>query len=352
MVMAVLMVFMSTTKCRLLGVDKTSCRKEVSIVVTILLLVYHSYYMKYFLAVDGGGTKTEVVCADEMGNIVGEGISGPTNITTTTVGASSFNLIEAVRQATEKIDDLEHAEFVSLVMGLAGLDSKKEYDQAYEIFVRALGFYSIENFTLINDSIVALENGSEKKNRVILISGTGSICYGENKEGKTARVSGMDFLLADQGSGYAIGRQVLREAVKSSDGRIKKSILEDLVKQHFKVGSMLEIKTHVYNPLLSKIEVGNLAPLCSLAYEQGDSVAKNIFDKTVKDIILMLDTVIKQLGLESSEFDCVFSGSVIKLPVIKEQVQQALQTKYTNINVITPQEKPVLGALKLAMKKD
>ncbi len=308
------------------------------------------WVMKYFLAVDGGGTKTEVVCADETGKVVGNGLAGPTNITTTTVGASSFNLIEAVRQATEKIPDLKNAEFLKLVMGLAGLDSQKEYDQAYEIFVRALGVYNIKDFVLVNDSLVALENGSTKENRVILISGTGSICYGEAGSNKKTRVSGMDFLLADQGSGYAIGRQVLREAVKSYDGRSSKSILENLILEHFKVSSMLEIKTQVYNPLLSKIEVGSLAPLCSMAYEQGDEAAKKIFAKTVIDIVTMLETVVNKLGLEDTEFDCVFSGSVINLPVIKNQVQKILYDKYPKVKSIFPKNKPVLGALKLAMK--
>ena len=58
---------------------------------------------KYFLAVDGGGTKTDVVCANENGDVIGRGVSGPTNITTTSVGAASFNLIEAIRQSIESL---------------------------------------------------------------------------------------------------------------------------------------------------------------------------------------------------------------------------------------------------------
>ena len=62
---------------------------------------------QYILGIDGGGTKTDVICADLNGATVGHGSSGPTNITTTSIGAASFNLIEAVRQAMETLDEGE-----------------------------------------------------------------------------------------------------------------------------------------------------------------------------------------------------------------------------------------------------
>lgn len=305
---------------------------------------------KYLLAVDGGGTKTDAICADENGNIIGSGSSGPTNLTTTSVGASSFNLIEAIRQATQNLPADEEKLFPVLVMGLAGLDSQTEKEAAYEIFTQSLSVYNIGNFILVNDSLIALENGSSNANSLILISGTGSICFGKNQDGLTAKTSGMDFLLADQGSGYAIGRRVLREAVKSYDGRTKKSLLETLVCEHFRIPSILELKNEVYNPLLSKIEIADLAHLFTLAYEKGDEAAKDIYEKTVNEIIEMISTVVEKLQLNNDLFDCVFSGAIMKLSFMQEKVTLLLKDKYQNINIIFPETEPVLGALKIAMK--
>jgi len=304
----------------------------------------------YFLAVDGGGTKTDSICADENGNIIGKGFSGPTNLTTTSVGAASFNLIEAIRQAVENLPQKEEAEFSVLVMGLAGLDSQKEKDEAHKIFTQSLKQYNIKKFLLVNDSLIALEGGSENPNSVILISGTGSICYGKNLSGETAKTSGMDFLLADQGSGYAIGRRVLREAVKSFDGRTDKSVLEKLVCDYFKIPSISELKSEVYNPPLTKIEIADLAYLFSKAYEEGDKAAISIFEKTVKEIVQMVCTVVDKLNLNSSPFDCIFAGAITKLPFIQKEIRSILLSKYNNINPIFPENDPVLGALKIALK--
>ncbi len=302
---------------------------------------------KYFLAVDGGGTKTDAVCADENGAVVGRGLAGPTNLTSTSVGAASFNLIEAIRQAIEMLPESEQTGFEVLVMGLAGIDSQSEYEQSYEVFNRAIAHYKIKKFQLMNDSIIALKNGTDSADAVIMVAGTGSICYGVNQAGGYAKVSGMDYLLADQGSGYDIGRHVLREAVKSFDGRRSKSMLEDLVCEHFRIASIADLKTSVYHPPLTKIEVAELALLCSKAFEQGDAIAKDIFDWTVQDIITMIQTVATKLELQ--KFDLVLSGAVLSVDYIYTQVSEQLKAVYPQIKIIVPDTAPVFGALKMAI---
>lgn len=305
---------------------------------------------RYLLAVDGGGTKTDTVCVDESGNVVGRGLSGPTNLTSTSVGAASFNLIESIRQAIETLPLENQKGFPILVMGLAGIDSQKEYEEAFQTFSRAVGHYGIEKFHLVNDSVIALANGSQSQNAVILISGTGSICYGQDASGNTAKASGMDYLLSDQGSGYAIGRRVLREAVKSYDGRAPKSVLEQLVCEYFSIPTILDLKNEVYHPPLSKIEVADLARLCTTAFEQNDVVAKEIFDKTIDEIIAMISAVAEKLVFQG-EFDIVLSGTISKIPYINENVLQKLAQQYRSAKVICPESQPVFGAVKIAQQK-
>jgi N-acetylglucosamine kinase-like BadF-type ATPase len=304
---------------------------------------------KYYLAVDGGGTKTDVVCANENGDVVGRGLAGPTNLTSTSVGAASFNLIEAIRQAVETLPEVNRVNFPIMVMGLAGIDSQKEYEVAYEVFNRSTAHYKIDKFILVNDSVIALKNGSDKANAVILVAGTGSICYGQNSKGESKKTSGMDYLLADQGSGYDIGRHVLREAVKSYDGRSPKSLLEAYLCEHFKIKSILELKNSVYHPPLTKIEVAELSPLCTKAFEQNDAVAKDIFNWSVAGIVLMAETVID--GLELTNFDLVFSGAVMNIPYINTEVSKILKEKYRGVSIVNPNSDPVFGAVKMVLEE-
>lgn len=304
---------------------------------------------KYVLAIDGGGTKTDVICATNDGTIVGMGSSGPTSLASTTIGAAGFNLIEGIRQATESIPEV--TEFASFVMGLAGLDTEHELKQATDAFSSALNKYTFSDYFLENDSIIALANGSVAKDAFVLISGTGSICYGRNAKGEKTKVSGMDYLLTDQGSGYEIGRMVLRAAAASYDGRGRKTILEELVCKHFEVASVADLKLKVYTPPLNKGEVAELTKLCDKAVELGDGVAQGIYLTITQDLVTQVQTVLRKLQLNSAPVEGVFSGSVNALPGIKEPLQKVLSQRYPLLQSIYPESKPVYGALKLALER-
>lgn len=330
---------------------------------------------KYYLGIDGGGTKTDALCVDEEGQVVGQGSSGPTNLTSTSIGAATFNLLEAVRQATESLNGSASSDSTSngsrltgsapsasaltqipiecLVMGLAGIDTPQELEQAHQIFSQSLNpHYALGEFFLFNDSVVALENATDNPDALVLISGTGSVCFGHNQSGTTARTGGMDFLLSDQGSGYEIGRLTLRAAVKSYDGRRDKSLLEELVCRHFRIRSILDLKNKAYNPLLSKIEVADLAPVCLEAFSQNDPAATKIVEKTISELELKAATVIEALGFHDQEFDCVLSGAILGIDYIKQHVVQKLQSRFRGLQPRFPQRPPVHGAVKLALSPD
>jgi N-acetylglucosamine kinase-like BadF-type ATPase len=304
--------------------------------------------MKYVLAVDGGGSKTHVICADETGAIIGEGVSGPTSLTATTVGAASFNLKEAVRQATETLPP--ETSFANLTIGLAGLDTPPEEVQARSVFTQVMSDRKIDHFILVNDTVIALENGTDDANALVVIAGTGSNCFGRNAQGMTAQAGGLDYILSDQGSGYNIGRAVLRKAVKSFDGRGPKTELEQFVCEHFHINSIAELKPKVHNPLLTKTEVAELAQQCLRAFDQGDQIAKGIFDHNIDELILMATAVLEKLELKETPSTCVLAGSITKIAYVQTQFSDHLKKAFPQVQVVVPTTPPVHGAVKLALK--
>lgn len=303
---------------------------------------------KLYLGIDGGGSKTEVICATENREVIGTGLSGPTNLTSTTAGAAAFNLKEAIRQALEKAP--ADSTVVAAAMGLAGMDTAQEYEMAYKPFSEILQGFHVKDFYLLHDSLIALENGTSSPNAVVLISGTGSICVGRNERGETTKAGGMDYLLTDQGSGYDIGRHVLREAVKSYDGRRPKTMLERLVCEHFGIETLENVKMHIYHPPLSKFEVAELSMLCTTAYQAGDLAARQIFEWAQTELVRLTETVIRKLGLEHKAMDLVMTGSIIQLEHMKLAVVQRLEGQFPGLVPVIPARPAMYGALELAVK--
>lgn len=300
---------------------------------------------KIYLGIDGGGTKTDAVAVSQSGEEVGRGSSGPTNLTSTTLGAAGFNLKEAVRQALENI---QGEKTVFAAMGLAGIDTPDEQKQAYNAFIDIITPYGINTFQLVHDSEIALENGTANPNAVVLIAGTGSICVGRNDQGMTAKTGGMDYLLTDQGSGYDIGRHVLREAVKSYDGRRESTMLEQLVCEYYKIPDLSTIKEHVYNPLLNKVEVAEFSKLCTQAYEAGDQAARDIFEWAAREQELLVTTVLRRLELNDKQTDMVLTGSIATLPYMHQSLKERLTQAFPQLQFVVPQRPAVYGAVSLA----
>lgn len=304
---------------------------------------------EYLIGIDGGGSKTDGLCADTSGHILTRATTGPTSLTATSLGLASMNLVETFRQLTMELTGELY--FPKVVVGIAGLDTPEEKQRAEDVFRDVLQGYRIGSLTIVNDIHLVLAASNSAENVIALISGTGSQCYGRRLDGRSARTSGMDFLLADQGSGYEIGRHVLRAAVKSFDGRTIPSVLEQMVLKHFEADDFDDLKSKVYFPILNKAQVAELARTCVEAYQQGDKVATEILESVADDLVLMAEAVIRRLDLKTEKADVVCSGSIAKLPFIFDKVKANILTKYPNLSMSIMKEEPVYGAIQLALKE-
>src|SRR5437764_3315818 len=69
-----------------------------------------------------------------------------------------------------------------------------------------------------NDAVSALAGATASGQGIITIAGTGSIAFGRNASGRTARAGGWGYIFGDEGSGFDIVRQALRAALRMEEG--------------------------------------------------------------------------------------------------------------------------------------
>ena len=62
---------------------------------------------------------------------------------------------------------------------------------------------------VVGDGPIALESAFGAGPGIIVIAGTGSIAYGRDANGTTARVGGWGFAVSDEGSAHWIGRAAI-----------------------------------------------------------------------------------------------------------------------------------------------
>ena len=259
--------------------------------------------MRYVLGIDAGGTKTVGMLADETGHVVGE------------ARTDAANLYTHGELAVEKAFDAIVETFgtdrrpSAVCVGIAGVDRPHDQGVVLEI-LRRLGFR--ERVRAVNDAIIALHAGAPERFGIVVLAGTGSICYGVARDGRLARSGGYGSLLADEGSGYWLGHQALRASVRALDGRGPATRLQPLTFAAIEAETMADVVRRVYEEALPKHRIAALAPLVEEARVAGDAVAAEIVRQGGAELALAASSVARQLSLGGEPYPVVLAGGAFK----------------------------------------
>ena len=170
---------------------------------------------RYVIGIDGGATKTVALIGTENGKILGRGESGSSNYHNIGTTAASAAIKRAVREALRQARIVGSNPDVAIV-ALAAINSPRDLAIAHR-FVRATKIAS--RTLVVHDSVAALQAATHGKPGIVVISGTGCVAAGINREGNYIRAGGWGYLIDDEGSAYDIGKKALRSAFRMRDGR-------------------------------------------------------------------------------------------------------------------------------------
>jgi N-acetylglucosamine kinase-like BadF-type ATPase len=303
------------------------------------------FAVKWFLGIDGGGSKTMGCAADGSGRVIGMLEKGPSNHHI--IGMEKFhNLIEEMLADMEAIYGLKQQDLEFVCLGLAGMDRPQDRN----LIGGTLKELALEGkFLVCNDAEIALAAGNGKLEGVVLIAGTGSIAYGINGKGETFRAGGWGHLVSDEGSGYYIGKEALARGIKAYEGMEQPSVLLGKILLQVGVKDLDELIGFIYSPQTTKAEIAALAKVVTLAAEEGDAVANAILKDAGEKLGCLAKAVIERGFIGETKVKVTCNGSILKqIPVVRTAV---IDTLGNRAEVICSEVQPVNGAVRLAIQK-
>jgi len=295
--------------------------------------------MALIVGVDAGGTKTVGVVCDETGRILN------------TVRGAGANLHVHGELAVEKVlaallDELcpeERPE--ALCLGMAGVDRPHEGDLVRSL-LRRLGFRG--NAVVVNDAVVAIAAGAPDRVGVVVIAGTGSIAYGMDRQGKTARAGGLGPTLADEGSGGWIGHRGLLAAVRAAEERSAPTQLKEALFGALSVGALSELPAMAYGGALTRERMAELAPVVIRVAEGGDEVARTILEEASTELASTAKSVVRRLDFRGAPYPLIFSGGLfVGVQALAEAVTRKAGLENAVPTILT--RSPAEGALSMAL---
>lgn len=298
---------------------------------------------QYVAGADGGGTKTMLEVRSLDGQLITREVFGALNINGQTAEQTAATLGGIVAALAQQPGGVKGCKVLCLATaGVSNPDAGRFLRQT----LADLGYGG--EVLLAGDQEAALHGAMGEGKGIILIAGTGSICYGKNEDGQSERSGGWGYLIDDEGSGYAIGRDILSSVVRAHDGRIAPTCLTEMVLDALQITQISQLIRFVYAPGTSKREVARLAPILSRGLEAGDEQCENIAHHAAQQLCALVIPVAKHLGLQAGQL--ALCGSVlVKNQHIAQLTRGMIHQVLPELSIATAKNDAAWGAAHMAL---
>ncbi len=293
--------------------------------------------MRYALALDGGGSKTDAVVIDKAGTVVGWGRGGSLHTYYTTPEAIQEALETCLSQA---LGDIREGEF-----WVSGLHGGKHTQELVEQHGRISGHAPADE---VNQAFASVQ----REWGMVVLSGTGSFVFGLTPDGRARHFGGMGPILGDYGSAYAVGLYGLRAAFASRWTKARRTSLEEAIPAAYGLPDLRSLFDRVYGKGLSRREIAAASRVVDAEAEAGDTVARDCLLGAADELAVLAYDVINELHLREETFPVIGVGSVAqKSRLWWERLCSRIQELAPGAEPLLPRVKPVVGGALLALKE-
>jgi N-acetylglucosamine kinase-like BadF-type ATPase len=291
----------------------------------------------FYLGIDGGGTKTRCVLGDET-RILATAVAGGSNVIRLGEAQARESLHASVLDAcaTAKINP---DRIRGICIGAAGA-GRPEIVGRIQSILAELTPASIE---VVGDMVIALEAAFGEGPGVIAIAGTGSIVYGRDATGRTARAGGWGYAISDEGSGHWIGRQAVSTILRARDAG-QDTALAALVLQAWNLPDLSAlVETANAQP---PPDFPRLFPVVLKAANERDGMARALLADAGSQLAGLTAKVVTRLMPNSPHAPIAMTGSVFRQSTEVRQVfYNCLHARFPGLQVRNDLVEPVEGAL-------
>jgi N-acetylglucosamine kinase-like BadF-type ATPase len=298
--------------------------------------------MAIFLGIDGGGTGTSCLIGDEKSEL-GSGRGGASNVLRVGEAEARISLLNAIQETCSGAR-IDPAQVTRTCVGVAGAARPEVAEMVREIVAEIVS----GEIEIVGDMVIALHAAFGEGPGIVVIAGTGSIAYGRNLEGKTARAGGLGFASSDEGSGHWIGRAAIAAALQNADENPapESTLLRSLMKAW-------KAETRDARALAANAspppDFAVLFPAVLATASSGDGLAAEVLRQAGSELATLAKVVISRLFSGPDPVPVAMCGGVFRnSALVRKTFYNELRSQCPQVAIQEKIEDPVLGALDLA----
>lgn len=292
---------------------------------------------RWFLGVDGGQSSTTALIGDETGRVAGMGRGGPCNHVSSAEARTRFSkALGGAIGAALHAAGITEANFETACLGLSGGPADKD------ALVRDL--VPAQKYSITSDAVIALMGATAGEPGVIAIAGTGSIAFGRNAEGRTARAGGWGYAFGDEGGAFDLVRQAVRAGLRQEEGWGAATTLREALLKATGAPDMNDLVHRFYTPEYPRARIASFAKLVDETARNGDAIARDILHGGAQALATFVAAVRRQLFHRSEHTRVSYIGGVFESAMLRERFTMLVELE-GSCRLEPPAYGPAAGAL-------
>ncbi len=294
-----------------------------------------------YLGIEGGGTRTVALLANERGSLLQRHEFGPANVKL----LKDAELIRHFRAISEAFPRPN-----ALAIGLAGAREEKDWQRIRIAAAKVWPGVPCHATNDLETALAANDRRSQSAATVLVLSGTGSCCYGRAADGRIAKFGGWGHILGDKGSGFEIGLRALKAVVYYFDRDGEWSELGQRVLRALQLNEPNELIGWVQTA--AKADIAALAVEVFAAAAQRDKIATDILAAAAHSLAKDAASCARRLAKVGTPVQFVLAGSVLlKQPRFAQKVARHLKMLWPKARVSPLNRESAWGAVVLAARE-
>lgn len=235
--------------------------------------------------------------------------------------------------------------------GIAGIQAEDSFTKlipSLRSVMRRCGYNG--DALLVGDEAIALAGALDGGKGAILIADSTSVCFGKNRLGRQHRTGGMGRLSDDDGSSYAIGREILRAVARASDGRGAMTRLTAHVYNRFKLSGNEAFARMMREATPTPQDICELAACLPQACQTMDKVALAIADSTAEQLVSLAAPVVEKLALQKGTL-AVAGKVLLNDAFVGISFKKKMNQRFPEVQCVPPRHDSTAGAVLLAKER-
>lgn len=178
---------------------------------------------------------------------------------------------------------------------------------------------------VVSDIELAYRANFVQGDGILLYAGTGSVAYAIDEKGEIHQIGGWGYLLGDEGAGYWIGREAIRQALHLIESKevASSGSLVDLILKEINANDWNSVKSFVYSQNRSAIAA--LSKVVDQAALKGDKSAIEILNRAAGYLADLVERTDRSLLRKSLPIK--FTGGISSSVSLYRELEKILKVR-------------------------